>query len=88
MDGRRETVYSQRTLDEQDAVARGTPEGLAYLAAQRPEYVWLPRSADNVKHALAAAGYRLDVVSEASFVAVRGDRPVLTAPEPMPACFP
>ncbi len=88
MDGRRETVYSQRTLDEQDAVARGTPEGLAYLAAQRPEYVWLPRSADNVKHALAASGYRLDVVSEASFVAVRDDRPVLTTAEPMPACFP
>ncbi len=38
IDGRRETVYSDRTIRTQSAVADGLPEGLAFLDRERPEY--------------------------------------------------
>lgn len=88
MDGRRETVYSERTLKLQDAVADGRPEGVEYLLRERPEYVWLRRSAEPVRAALSGHDYRIDVETERSFIAVRGDRPRLSVSLPMSSCFP
>jgi hypothetical protein len=92
LDGRRETVYSHETLAEQYAIASGTPAGLAALAKISPEYVWLqmPQSL-TTKLWLAGHGYRIDVETPQSFVAVRSDLPEIHAPA-LPtsaaACFP
>ena len=43
MDGRRETVYSDRTVDLHLALYNGAPEGLAYVRELDPDYIWLPR---------------------------------------------
>ena len=43
MDGRRETVYSDRTIDGHLQLYRGTERGLAYLDGLQADYVWLPR---------------------------------------------
>ncbi len=42
VDGRRETLYSEATLETQSAVAMGYPEGDRWLLEVKPEYVWLP----------------------------------------------
>jgi hypothetical protein len=90
IDGRRETVYSEQTLREQLAIALGRPEGFAALERLAPEYVWLPaeRSRPTAEW-LTGHGYRLDVETERSFVAVRDDLPTVT---PLPTgdlwCFP
>jgi hypothetical protein len=88
IDGRRETVFSERMLALQAKVWQGQPEGIDYLGRERPEYVWLERSADSVRSALAAVGYRIDVLTDTSFIAVREDLPTLVAREPKSACFP
>jgi hypothetical protein len=75
IDGRRETVYSDRRLREHAAIMRGDPEGLRVLDEWRAEYVWLPNSAQRARAWLTAHGYRLDVETAASFVAVRDDLP-------------
>lgn len=43
MDGRRETVYSERTVSGHIQLYRGSPEGLEYLNQLNADYVWLPR---------------------------------------------
>jgi hypothetical protein len=43
MDGRRETVYSERTVSSHIQLYDGSPEGIDYLLKLHPEYVWLPR---------------------------------------------
>jgi hypothetical protein len=43
IDGRRETVYSDRTIRGHIQMYRGTQEGLAYLDELNADYVWLPR---------------------------------------------
>jgi hypothetical protein len=92
MDGRRETVYSDRRLDEHGAILAGSPEGLAALESWRAEYAWLPATSLRTKEWLATHGYRIEVVTAKSFVAVRDDLPVLAAPQPPLAgarrCFP
>lgn len=88
MDGRRETVYSQQTIELQDAVMSGAPEGVAYLLREKPEYVWMNSDATAVRDALGGAGYRVDISTARSFVASRGDVPALHATAAMPACFP
>ena len=91
IDGRRETILSDARLVEHDAIVVGRPEGLATLAEWRPEYVWLPAGSTATKQSLAAHDYRIEHESERSFVAVRGDRPRLTAPttrRTTGACFP
>lgn len=77
MDGRRETVYSDARLAEHQAILDGTPAGLAALDAWRAEYVWLPASSRRTKDWLAAHGYRIEVNTTRSFVAVRADLPPL-----------
>lgn len=43
MDGRRETVYSDRTIDRHLQLYLGEERGLAYLEELRPHFVTLPR---------------------------------------------
>ena len=42
MDGRRETVYSERTVDLHLDMYLGTGDGLAYLDTLHADYVWVP----------------------------------------------
>lgn len=90
IDGRRETVYSQSTIDRQLAIMRGAPEALESLKQMRPEYAWAPGAPEEspLGQWLLGNGYRVDVRTEQSFVATRSDLPVLEPRPPMPACFP
>ena len=94
IDGRRETIYSDERLAEGDAVLAGTPAGLAALDKWRAEYVWLPVKSQRTKSWLAAHGYRIDVETAQSFLAVRNDLPVLLSsparrrPAGTTPCFP
>ena len=89
-DGRRETVYSKRTIDEQRAIAGGDPEGMDALGRLAPEYVWLSNAVSGKTKAwLREHGYRIDVETARSFVAVRKDLPTVTTVTGSPAsCFP
>jgi hypothetical protein len=80
IDGRRETVYSDRRLAEHGAILAGTPEGFERLAEWKAEYVWLPTTSHRTAEWLVENGYRLDVETARSFVAVRADLPRLPAP--------
>jgi hypothetical protein len=94
MDGRRETVYSDRRLDEHGAILAGSPAGIAALASWRAEYAWLPATSIRTREWLATHGYRIEVVTAKSFVAVRNDLPALAvSPSSSPSagarrCFP
>jgi hypothetical protein len=91
MDGRRETVYSDTAVETSRAVFAGRAEGLAALADWRAEYVWLPAESERTAGWLEANGYRLEVATPRSKVAVRGDLPALPAPSPAGSvrpCFP
>jgi hypothetical protein len=91
MDGRRETVYSDRRLAEHDAILFGTPDGMRTLSEWRPEYVWLPASSTATKAWLAQHDYRIELDAARSFVAVRADLPHLASPPAdtgVAACFP
>jgi hypothetical protein len=91
MDGRRETVYSDARLAEHDAVVQGTADGLAALASWNAEYVWLPASSRATRDWLVDHGYRVEMETGRSFLAVRtelGVLPVDSAPEPAARCFP
>jgi hypothetical protein len=91
MDGRRETVYSDTRLAEHAAIRDGTPEGLALLGTWQAEYVWLPSGSQATRRWLAAHGYRIDVETPRSFVAVREDLAplrVFTHPPATGRCFP
>ena len=43
MDGRRETVYSERSVDLHLDMYLGTLDGLAYLDGLQADYVWVPK---------------------------------------------
>jgi hypothetical protein len=91
MDGRRETVYSDARIREHDAILFGRPDGLRTLASWRPDYVWLPNSSQVTRQWLTGNGYRLQIQTADSFVAVPADAPPLTyapAPSQPPPCFP
>lgn len=77
MDGRRETVYSDETLAAADDILYGRPPGLATLDRWGAEYVWLPEACQVTRAWLARHGYRIDVETSDSFVAVRADLPTL-----------
>jgi len=89
IDGRRETLYSDRTVNEEIAIWRGDANGIAALARLSPEYVWLPSRSRVAEDWLRAHGYREDVKTNHSFVAVRQDLPPVGAWHGAPsACFP
>src|SRR5262249_52226385 len=88
IDGRRETVYSDRVVHEHDQIYQDGPAGFAVIAAWNPEYVWLPASRSRTKAWLKVHGYRIDFESERSYVAVRSDRPPVRPAPIGPACFP
>lgn len=89
IDGRRETVYRQETIHEQQAVAAGSPEGLRALERMNPDYVWLPARAAAARQWLTTHGYRIDVDTTESFVAVRQDLSRLNAWQGTSSgCFP
>ena len=66
-----------RVLHEQYAIANGTPEGLQALQRIRPDYVWLPARSSTTAAWLRVNGYREEVRTDDSFVAVRSDLPPL-----------
>jgi hypothetical protein len=89
IDGRRETVYSEETLARSDALEAATPAGLAYLQQLDPIYVWEPARLTTLRDWLAAHGYRIDVQTDRSFVAVRADQPIVQpSVARAAACFP
>jgi hypothetical protein len=89
LDSRRETVYSDLVLRNHDEMDRATAEGLAYLQNLNPDYVWLPARFAKLRDWLGTHGYRIDVDTPTSFVAVRSDHPVLqVSAAPLAACFP
>ena len=57
MDGRRETVYSDRTIDGHLQLYRGTERGIAYLDGLHADYAWLPPQLPVVK-TLQRRGWR------------------------------
>jgi hypothetical protein len=89
VDGRRETVYSDDVLQRQYAAERGEPAAIQAMIALHPDIAWLPADLTRTRNALTAAGYRVDVTTPQSFVAVRSDHPPLTVSRTaLPACFP
>jgi hypothetical protein len=73
MDGRRETVYSEARIQEYRNVMSATPAGLSLLTAWSPHYTWLPAVNSDLRDWLAAHGYRIEVKTTRSFIAVRAD---------------
>ena len=90
MDGRRETVYSDRRLQAHDDILFGRPEGLKLVEEWRPEFVWLPASSVTTRQWLAVNGYRVEISDAQAFVAVRADVPALAYERTARAspCFP
>lgn len=89
IDGRRETLYSDRTVKEEAAIVEGTLDGLTALRRLTPDYVWLPASSQTTAGWLVTHGYRQDVKTAQSFIAVRRDLPPLQAWSGTPSgCFP
>ena len=89
IDGRRETVYSDSVIAWHRNVESGDEATIARLVRLGPEYVWLRSKLLPTRRALVTHGYRVDVDTGASFIAVRADLPVLSASaSPLPACFP
>ena len=79
IDGRRETIYTSTTIEEQQAIPEGLERGLKALERITPEYVWLPSSATTTAGWLTNHGYRIDIRTKRSYVAVRADLPRLSA---------
>ena len=90
IDGRRETVYTEVTLAEQQAIVEGKTAGPAALGCIAPEYVWLPSEATAAARWLMANGYRMEVQTPRSFIAVRQDLPTLSGrvADASSTCFP
>ena len=88
-DPRFDLVYSPRVIAEQWAVGSAEPQGIEFLQRDRPEYVWFRQSDRALKEWLRGNGYRLDIETPESFIAVRRDLPQIQNPGPQePGCFP
>jgi hypothetical protein len=89
MDGRRETIYSAGFLETHFDLYEARPRGLTAFQTWNAEYVWLPNQWTALRDWLVDNGYRLDVQTRESFVAVRKDLPALAgAGAPIGNCFP
>jgi hypothetical protein len=94
MDGRRETVYSDATIDGHLSLYDGNDKGLAYLDALGSDYVWLPRLLP-VSGTLQARGWAPIFTGPSSVVLARNDvarrfraEPVSSPAVPTSRCFP
>jgi hypothetical protein len=90
MDGRRETVYSERTIQRHLALYDGLPEAPAYVDELQPDYVWLPRSAPIIA-VLRSQGWQPIFDGGVSIKLARRAADVLSVPrraEIVPAYFP
>ena len=88
-DGRRETVYTDAVLSQQRAVALGDLKALSSLEETSPEYAWLPQvRGDLAKSWFRAHGYRIDIDTPLSFVAVRKILPEFLGSDWVAGCFP
>lgn len=94
MDGRRETVYTDRTITGHLRLYLGTDEGLAYLQELDADYVWLPRWSPAVPSltqrgwAAIFEGPRSTVLSRPAATEDALTPPVLVMEEPPARCFP
>lgn len=89
MDGRRETIYSADLLKAHFALYEATPEGIRFFQRLDPDYVWLPNTKARLRDWLVSHGYRVDVQTPESFIAVReGLEPLRQLPASTTACFP
>ena len=62
---------------------------IEFLQRDPPEYVWFRQSDRALKDWLSSNGYRLDIETAESFIAVRRDLPQIQSPGPQtPGCFP
>jgi hypothetical protein len=88
-DPRFDLVYSPRVIQEQWAVGSAGPEGIAFLLSSKPEYVWFRQSDWSLKQWLSGNGYRLDIETAESYIAVRQDvKPLQSAVPQTVGCFP
>lgn len=94
MDGRRETVYSDATIDGHLRLYEGGHEGVEYLSALSTDYVWLPRSLP-VSTTLQANGWIPIFQGPQSTLLARNDLAAHVhaeerahAEEPAARCFP
>jgi hypothetical protein len=88
-DPRFDLVYSPEAIAEQSAVGIAEARGKEFLLRTRPEYVWFRQSSQPLKAWLASNGYRLDIDTPESFIAVRRDLAPLENPGPQTfGCFP
>jgi hypothetical protein len=87
MDGRRETVYREETIHLQREVVRDSAEGRSWLAEVRPDYVWMPVTPTRASW-LRSMGYRIDIETSLSILAVKPERAIVQAAAPAAACFP
>ena len=89
IDGRRETVYSDDVVQWHREFDQGDPEAQRRFSQAMPEYVWLRSGSVAVRDWLIQNGYRVDVDTDRSFVAVRADlRRLPRGLASLPVCFP
>lgn len=77
MDGRRETVYSDDVIRHQSGLKDVDSLAQEFFISQRPDYAWYPAGLTELRQWLLQHGYRIDLATGESFVAVRSDLPVL-----------
>jgi hypothetical protein len=79
MDGRRETVYSERLRAIHQAAYAGGPKGVAAVRDMAPDYVWLPSTSPAVR-SLATDGWHTIFKGTRSTILARAPiAPVLVA---------
>ncbi|MEO8484409.1 MAG: hypothetical protein ABI634_19540 [Acidobacteriota bacterium] len=90
MDGRRETVYLDRTIQAHQRLYAADESAPSFLQALNPDYIWVS-SALPIAHELNERGWTPIFSSPVSRIFARAGRgPFLavTGPSPVPRCFP
>ena len=89
MDGRRETVYSQSTIDAHIEFYRNGPTARSYLQELDPDYIWLPRELP-VSSQLPSWGWQplFETPDSIVWLPPGRDVPDSTDAPPLSACFP
>jgi len=90
MDGRRETIYSERVIADHLKVYRDDPTADNIVEDLNPDYVWLPAKS-GVLGRLEASGWTRVFSGPVSTILARltmAREPVVIANQPGPRCFP